>query len=137
MKPAKHDFKQLTLPEQILLLQEVMSDIRLNWDERRFNRINDKRVWLCIDIVENFDNLLAAKLDKHESIETQILEDIKWDNFYNLLGLYLTGIYEGRILRDSFCEGGYEGLEKIHKLDRLNYRSSEFMAILESYVRTM
>ena len=103
--------------EKILLLQTLMCDIRNTWDDGKYKRYKDKRVWKCLELID-------------ELCDT---DDI-FSNLYNNIGVYLCGRHEGRILRTSYKDGGYEGLEDIHRysIKTFKHRSDEFKKSLKT-----
>lgn len=93
--------------EKICLLEQLLWDIRSDWDfcktiEKTIQlRAKDKRVHEAVKILN----------EVHASGEPNA-----WAfRMHERIGLYLIG-YDGRILRAPLKKGGYEGLEKIHKL---------------------
>lgn len=115
--------------EMILLLESIMYDIRAGWDKGMLKRAKDKRVEKCIDII--------CKINRAINNESgELCKLTKWDKMYEPIGLYLTGVYEGRILRTSYNNGGYEGLEKIHGLPRNpKHRSKWYQKELKKFQR--
>jgi hypothetical protein len=101
--------KKMSTAEKIMLLEWLMYDIRAWWHKGK-TRLKDKRVWKCIALIGQ----LWKITQDNSHPDHKLVRDIVWHKFYERIGLYLTGQYEGRILRASVMEGGYEGLEKFH-----------------------
>ncbi len=115
--------------ELILLLESLMYDIRSHWGGGMISRAKDGRVKKCIEIV--------IKLSRESSdVEPNELSKVEWSIFFNRLGLYITGVYEGSILKTHYKHGGYEDLYKIHGL-HLNpkNRSKWYQKELKKYQR--
>ncbi len=115
--------------ELILLLESIMYDIRAHWGGGMISRAKDKRVKKCLDIV------IKISIKAHE-VESNELNKVEWSKFFECIGLYLTGVYEGRILKTSYKYGGYEGLDKIHGLnDNPKNHSKWYQKELKKYQR--
>lgn len=112
--------------EQILLLQQLMQDIRTGWDVSKTARFKDKRVWKCRDLISD--------LHTHERRSDAV---INWFVFLKSIGLYLLATHEGRILRGPYANGGYKGLQKFHRLSQssLSKRSEEFKKEYKALMR--
>ena len=123
MKKQKQTMDTL---EKILLLETLMHDIRSWWDGGKLKRYQDKRVWECLKLVDELS--IIANDYKHK--DHNKVYGIYWFNFYQSIGVYLAGRHEGRYLRMSICNGGYEGLKAFHRLKpNFSMRSKEFCQI--------
>jgi hypothetical protein len=95
--------------------------------------IKDERVWKCLKLIDEFSTI------SHDSNhpEYNLFSSINWHKFYETIGCYLTARFEGRYLRQSVCNGGYEGLEYFHKLKpTFSKRSKEFCKMAKQLCRT-
>ena len=118
--------------EKILLLETLMDDIRGGWDGGKLKRYKDKRVWMCLKLIKDFT--IISRDYNHK--DNRIVADLDWFKFHQALGVYLAGSYEGRYLRMSICDGGYEGLDKFHGLNpSFSMRSKEFCKTVKQLCR--
>lgn len=101
--------KKMSTAEKMMLLEWLMYDIRANWHGPK-QRLKDKRVWKCLELIDQLYRIATNR----EHADHNLVRNISWHKFYERIGLYLTGRFEGRILRESISNGGYEGLEQIH-----------------------
>ena len=116
--------------EKLLLLDILMTDIRGDWDGGKYKRYKDIRVWKCLELIGELNSIAIDYTHK----DYLIVCNINWDNFYKTMGEYLTARFEGRALRKSVCDGGYEGLDAFHKL-KLRSRSKEFTITMAKFCR--
>ncbi len=123
----------LTPFEKVLLLEMLMMDIRHDWDKNPQDRHKDPRVLACIQIIWECQNFTHNKRDTNYIF----IEMVKWHGFMQNIGLYLTGKYEGRILKESHYNGGYEGLHLIHRLPyQFSKQTKPFCFVAKQLLRT-
>jgi len=124
----------MILREKVLLLQMLMHNIRSAWDSGKYKRYKDKRIWKILELIKEI-SIEARRNWKNRSYNKY--SEIDYYTFSKLLGLYLLGDYEGRILRQSYKEGGYEDLEQIHgyTLKTFKNRSKEFRNTFKAYAK--
>jgi hypothetical protein len=123
----------MDIKEKILLLEILMTDIRSSWDTNTDKILRDQRIWTSLKLIDEFQFISTNYEHQHYNL----FRVVNWQNFHNSIGCYLTGRYEGRYLRMSICDGGYEGLELLHQLEpKFSLRSDEFKAEVKRYCRT-
>lgn len=129
----KNKKETMDICEKILLLETLMCDIKNWWDRGKEKRYKDKRVWKCLELVDE----LSLIANNYEHKEHSKVYGIYWFKFYQSIGVYLAGRHEGAYLRMSICDGGYEGLEAFHRLKpNFSMRSKEFCQITKKLCRT-
>lgn len=124
--------KQMDTREMMLLLQLLMHDIRAGYESGP-SAAKDKRAWKALDLVDELSNIS----NNHDHKDYVMVSCISWHKFYESIGVYLTGRFEGRYLNMSICDGGYDGLEYFHKLSETDFksRSPQFKKQLKEHSR--
>lgn len=131
-KEDRKKHKEMNDREKMLLLDILMSDIRSSWDLKRNKRLKDKRVWRCLELIDDMQKIANDTNHKLYSVASCI----PWQKFYETMGIYLTGRFEGRFMRKSVCNGGYEGLYLFHHIRAdFSLRSKEFSSEIKTYCR--
>lgn len=113
-------FKDQKLREKFLLLEILMLDICMNWSDKPQS---DNRVLKSIEIAKQL-------------WQATNYQDNRFKKVICTIGIYSTGIYEGRYLRMSFSRyGGYENMSNYHQLKlSKNRRTRWFKNQIKKYV---
>ena len=103
--------------ERLLLLEILMTDIRMDWSIPPKSDIRVKRA------IE-----LAATIwaDTAEISGTTRLRLNMWQTLARLAA-YSAGRYEGRWLKESFTSGGYQGMGRYHDLPLSPHGRSQWL----------